>query len=92
MCSIALNASRADGRRRFEPSLRYWFCFQPFKASALDWPVIHRHHTCLQRAQHEHFGNGTLVDPLSGRYSRKNKQRRSTRSTLARSAAPPTTT
>ena len=54
--SIALNASRADGRRRFEPSLRYWFCFQPFKASAPDWPLVERYHTCHNRSAHERSG------------------------------------
>ena len=54
--SIALNASRADGRRRFEPSLRYWFCFQPFKASALDWPLVERYHTCHNRSTFERSG------------------------------------
>ena len=54
--SIALNASRADGRRRFEPSLRYWFCFQPFKASAPDWPLVERHHTCHNRSAFERSG------------------------------------
>ena len=54
--SIALNASRADGRRRFEPSLRYWFCFQPFKASAPDWPLVERYHTCHNRSAFERSG------------------------------------
>ena len=54
--SIALNASRADGRRRFEPSLRYWFCFQPFKASAPDWPLVERYHTCHNRSKYERSG------------------------------------
>ncbi len=64
LARAALRAARAlqrthaaAHRRRPMPRLRHWFCFQPFKASALDWPVIHQHHTCLQRTPAEHFGS-----------------------------------
>ena len=85
--ALALHAlGRANHPKRPFPRLRHWFCFQPFKASALDWPVIHRHHTCLQRSQHEHYGNGSFADPLRGRSSRA---RRSMRKALARSGSVP---
>ena len=48
-------SQRSLGRRTKsdETDVRFWFCFQPFKASGLDWPVVRRHHTCHARSQQE---------------------------------------
>ena len=59
LLSREFGAPRDVVRRRARGWLKEladWFCFQPFKASAPDWPLVERYHTCHNRSAFERSG------------------------------------
>ena len=57
LLSREFGAPRDVVRRRARGWLKeLWFCFQPFKASAPDWPLVERYHTCHNRSKYERSG------------------------------------